>query len=406
MNILLINHYAGSPQYGMEFRPFYLAREWVKMGHKVMIVASTQSHLRSKNPMAGREQIEGITYQWFSTPKYRGNGIGRVLNMVIFVGHLLFSATKLAQECRPDIVIASSTYPLDIYPAKYISSLVKAKLIFEVHDLWPLSPMELGNMSKWHPFIVLMQKAENDAYKYADYVVSMLPKAKEHMVAHGMLTEKFNYIPNGVVVDDWQGGNLFTKELPIDYLTCLRQFKKKYKFLVGYTGSHGVANNLKTLVEAAAQLQYSDIGFVFVGDGPEKQALVDVAKNKGLENCCWLESVEKKCIPKLLTWFDICYIGAQKQPLYRFGISPNKLMDYMMASKPIISTIEAGNDLVKESQCGFSLPAEDVMALVEGFKRMRALSLEQREQMGIRGHEYVMKYHSYENLAKRFLNFI
>src|SRR5205823_12053650 len=90
MNILLINHYAGSVRHGMEYRPYYLAREWVRSGHRVTIVASSTSHLRNQAPVLdGRtrldETIDGIDYVWLATPSYRGNGAARVRNMAAFV---------------------------------------------------------------------------------------------------------------------------------------------------------------------------------------------------------------------------------------------------------------------------------------------------------------------------------
>ena len=132
MNILLINHYAGAPKYGMEYRPFYMAREWVRMGHNVTIVAADFSHLRSKQPNTGYECIDEINYVWLNTPKYKGNGVGRVLNMLSFIKGLFNNYKKIIGRTSPDLVIASSTYPLDIYPAKYIASKYKAKLVYEV----------------------------------------------------------------------------------------------------------------------------------------------------------------------------------------------------------------------------------------------------------------------------------
>ena len=82
MNILLINHYAGSVRHGMEFRPYYLAREWVKSGHNVQIVAASFSHIRADQPeMSGAAQksevIDGIDYRWYRAPSHAGNGAGR-----------------------------------------------------------------------------------------------------------------------------------------------------------------------------------------------------------------------------------------------------------------------------------------------------------------------------------------
>src|SRR5262245_45247471 len=175
MNILLINHYAGVGE--MEHRPRYLAREWIREGHRVTIVAASFSHLRQRNPLVRRgilrEEIDGIDYVWVKTPRYDDNGVGRAVNIVTFVGRLLCQAQMLAKQLRPDVVIASSTHPLDIYPAWLIARRERARLVYEVHDLWPLTPIELGGISPRHPFVLLMGAAEKFAYRRAERVVSI-----------------------------------------------------------------------------------------------------------------------------------------------------------------------------------------------------------------------------------------
>ncbi|MDE2614257.1 MAG: glycosyltransferase, partial [Burkholderiales bacterium] len=209
MNILYLNHYAGAPALGMEYRPYYLAREWVKLGHKVMIVAADFSHVRARQPKRappagarasapGDEIIDGIEYRWIATPPYQGNGVARMRNIVAYLTALWGQAGALARDFRPDVVIASSTYPLDIWPARRIARLAGARLVHEVHDLWPLSPIELSGMSPWHPFAVVCQCAENTACREADAVVSMLPLVHEHLARHGLDLNKLHIVPNGI----------------------------------------------------------------------------------------------------------------------------------------------------------------------------------------------------------------
>ena len=158
MNILYLNHYAGSPSLGMEYRPYYFAREWVRAGDTVTIIAANFSHVRTKQPQKAREELDGIAYRWLPTPSYQGNGLGRVKNIWSFLHQVWQLAPALVAEHQPDVVIASSTYPMDIWVARHISRLANAKLIYEVHDLWPASPIELSGMPWWHPFILLCQK--------------------------------------------------------------------------------------------------------------------------------------------------------------------------------------------------------------------------------------------------------
>src|SRR5437588_776240 len=104
MDILLINHYAGSLRHGMEYRPFYLGREWTRMGHRVTIAAASCSHVRTvpavMDGAVREESIEGLRYLWFKTPEYAGNGARRALNMLAFVGQLFRYRDRLAETCR------------------------------------------------------------------------------------------------------------------------------------------------------------------------------------------------------------------------------------------------------------------------------------------------------------------
>ncbi|MER2000362.1 MAG: glycosyltransferase, partial [Lysinibacillus sp.] len=144
MNILLINHYAGSQQHGMEFRPYYLAKEWVKKGHQVTIIGASYSHLRTQNIEinAGfmfEEQIEGIRYIWLKTSEYANNGLSRLKNTFEFSFLLYKHAKKLCNMIQPDVVLASSPHPFIFYGAKKIAKKGNCKIVFEVRDLWPLS---------------------------------------------------------------------------------------------------------------------------------------------------------------------------------------------------------------------------------------------------------------------------
>ena len=405
MNILYINHYAGSAQNGMEFRPYYMAKHWVEKGNRVTIAASSYSHLRTKNPDLGQkkyaeQQIDGIRYFWIAGNEYHGNNMGRIRNMLSFLHGLRKNASKIASAGKPDAVIASSTYPLDIYPARKIARKYGSMLIYEVHDLWPLSPIELGGMSPNHPYIRAMQKAENDCYRYSDYVVSLLPFAKDHMIQHGMKPNQFIYIPNGIDLAEW---NKPFHNPPV-YSEKLKQYHDEGYFLIGYTGAHGVANALDSYVEAGEKLRGKKIKLLSVGLGPERERLIRKAHSMDLDQIVeFLPPVGRAQIPELLSQFDALYIGLQRQPLFRFGISPNKLMDYMMAGKPVIFAIDAPNDPVAAAKCGISIPPEDSDAIADAAEKLAQTAPADRKAMGTRGKAYVLSHNEYGVLADHFL---
>lgn len=405
MNILLINHYAGSVHHGMEYRPYYLAREWVRLGHRVRIVAASHAHVRARAPdMGGRnrrdENIDGIDYTWFATPPYHGNGLARVRNMAAFVTRLWREAPALAREFAPQVVIASSTYPLDIWPAHRIARLARARLLHEVHDLWPLSPMELGGFSRHHPFIRLLQAAEDYACRHADTVVSILPKVREHLEARGMAPHKLHVIPNGTDPAEWL---VAPPALPEELDALLAGLRAQGRTVVGYAGSHGLANALDTLLEAAALLKDKPLAFVLVGDGPEKARLERHARELGLAHLYFAPPIPKAQIPALMTLIDIAYLGWQRQPLYRFGIAPNKLIDYMMGGCPVLHAVEAGNDPVLEAGCGLTVAPENPRAVADGLSSLLALSRSERRALGERGRAHALANLTYPVLGQRFL---
>ena len=408
MRILYINHYAGSPRHGMEYRPYYLAREWVRAGHSVRMLAASFSHVRAKQPTVSGEPIgvpttewiDGIEYCWYPTPSYVGNGAGRVLNIWAFLRPLWWRAKVIAASYQPDVVVASSTYPMDIWVARRIARACNAKLVFEVHDLWPLSPIELGGMSPRHPFIRVCQWAEDTAYRDADVVVSMLPRVADHMHAHGLDLARLHVVPNGISPDEWSGERA---ELQADIQRFIDTERGLGRVIVGYAGSHGVPNALDHLLDAAALMRADDVSFVLVGDGMEKSRLRQRVEQSGLERVRLFDPIPKAEVPAFLEQIDIAYIGWLRSPIYRFGIAPNKLLDYMMAGRPVLHSVDAGNDPVAESGCGVTVAPESPEVIAGGLRRMAAMTPGQRREMGERGCGFVTAHHTYPVLARRFL---
>lgn len=400
MNILYLEHYAGSPDMGMEFRPYYLSREWVKMGHKVTIIAGDYSHLRKSNPLVKKdfqsEIIDGIEYVWLKTGKYEGNGVKRALTMERFVRKLLLNAKKIAKEYKPDVVIASSTYPLDTYPAQRIAKLAKAKYIHEVHDMWPSTLYEVGGMSKKHPFVVVMQIAENSAYMHCDYCVSLLPFAKDYMVSHGLQPEKFVNIQNGVVEEEWTN----PLPLPEEHELFFRQHQNY--FVVGYFGGHALSNSLDTILDVAKSMENGNEIFVLVGNGVEKPRLMQKAKDEKITNVFFLPPVNKKAIPSLVQKFDCSIMTGKSSPLYRFGLSLNKMYDSMMAGKPIICSVDAPRTLIEDYNCGIQIHSSNIEDIVTAIKKIESMSANERNTLGENGKKAVQENFTYRKLAEKF----
>ena len=405
MNILLINHYAGSKFYGMEYRAYYLAKEWVKQGHQVTIVAATFSHLRLKNPVIKKdyqsEIIDGIKYVWLKTPAYVGS-LKRILNMGTFVYKVNKYAKRLTREEKPGLVIAGSCYPLDNYVAHRIAKLSGAKYTYEVRDIWPLSPKLIGGYSDYHPFIWVMQKAEDYAYKHVDKVVSLLWNAEKHCREHGLPEGRFVCVPNGYNPDEWTEEK-FTLPLPDIHKRVFDDLKGK--IIIGFAGGFAASGALDTVLKAAEVLrEREDIHFVMVGKGPEESNFRKFIEERELKNVTLLPAVPKELVPSILSHFDITPICGGHSPLHQYGSSPNKLTDCMLSSLPIIYSVDEPGCLVERVGCGYRIEAENIEEMVDAITRLSDMSTSERRAIGEKGMTYAHEKLKWSTLAEEFVN--
>lgn len=407
MNILIINHYAGSPRMGMEFRPYYFAREWIRMGHRVDIIAADFSHLRRINPDVSRdfqeEIIDGIHYHWIKTRRYEGNGGQRAITMAQFIGKLWLHTRRIIKDMDPDVVIDSSTYPLDTYIGQRIRKKSKknVKVIHEVHDMWPISPVEIGGMSPKHPFIRVMQRGEDSFCRNSDKIVSLLPNAYEYLQEHGMSPEKFYHVANGVVLEEWET----PEQLPKEHSNVFQRLKQENRFIICFFGSHTRSYSLDYLIDAVKDLSDKKVAVVFIGNGNYKENLRN--ETHGWEDTFYfLPPIPKQSIPSLFNYIDAVYVAAVSNDMFRFGICMNKLFDSMMGGKPILYAVNAPNNYIKEFDCGISVEAESAEALKAGILELINLPEDVQQRMGENGRNAALSCFNYKVLSQKFMEIL
>jgi len=147
--------------------------------------------------------------------------------------------------------------------------------------------------------------------------------------------------------------------------------------------------------------KHDDILFVIVGNGQEKARLQEEYHN--LKNLLFIDSIDKKQVQSMLELFDVCYIGLKKENLFKYGVSPNKLFDYMYSAKPILYAIESGKNIVDISNCGISVEAQNPDAIVAGINELYRMSVNERELLGINAKKYILEHFTYEKLAKEYI---
>ncbi len=392
-NIWIFNHYAVTPDLPGGTRHFDFAKELTKRGYNITIFASSFVHgifkdkkLKPKETWKV-EKFEGVNFVWIKTFPYTKNNWKRVINMLSYSRRAYeigkkFSRTN-AEVKKPDIIIGSSLHPFAAFIAYKLSTFYSVPFIFEIRDLYPESLVDLHNISNKNPAIFLIGLFIKFLYNKANKIIVLMPYAYKDICKYEISKKKIVWIPNGVDLTN--------------FLNKGDDKRNNEKFVVMYVGSHDKANALQILIKAAKIIQEKfneEIIFTLIGNGKEKQNLINLSRKLSLNNINFKDTVDKKQVSKLLSNSDVLYVGLLKKNVYKYGISLNKLFDYLAAGKPIVFSSNASNNPVKEAGAGITVPAEDPEAVAEAIIKLYNMSKEERERMGENGRKYVEKHHS------------
>jgi len=396
LNIWILNHYAITPDTPGGTRHYDFAKVLTARGHDVSVVASSFHYGRRKESRSygGRNHLEenhdGIRFVWLKTFPYSDNGWRRVVNMLSYAaGAYKVARNRSAELAPPDVIIGSSVHLFAVYSAYRLSKRFRVPFVMEVRDLWPQSLIDMG-ISKWHPFVMLFGLLEKYLYGKADRIISLLPKASEYIEGLGISREKIIWIPNGVDLARFPHDEDESRP-------------RNQRFILTYTGAIGKANHLEVAIDAAEMIGAlcPDVDLLFVGDGPEKAGLMRLVEEKGLGNVSFSQPLPKSRIGDVLRSSDALFLTLADLPVYKFGISLNKLFDYLASGKPIIFASNSAIDPVKDAGAGLTIPPDDPKKLADAVFALRTMTPEERLEMGRNGRRYVEKHHSIEVLADR-----
>jgi glycosyltransferase involved in cell wall biosynthesis len=397
-HVWILNHYAQEPGGVGGTRHFHLVKHLHKFGWHGTIIAASVDHVSGRQRISLKKEkyfefIQGVPFLWIKTPEYAGNGGMRILNMLAYAWQVLRPSTTV-ELARPDIVIGSSVHPFAAMAGAILARRFRVPFIFEVRDLWPQTLIDMGRLSDGGLVTRALRKLERWLYKSSTLIVVLLPYAWKYIVPLGIAKERIVWIPNGVDL------SLFP--------AVVAEEPKSDIFTVMYFGSHGQANGLDTILKAMAELQKMPacrhIHLRLIGDGPLKPALIAQAAMLELHNVNFEDAVPKNEIPSIAAEADAFVIAVLDLPgLYRFGISMNKLFDYLAAQRPIIIASDAINNPVSEAGAGLTVAPGQHLALAEAIVKMSCFTLAERNCMGRKGREFVELNHSLDKLAGRLV---
>lgn len=401
MNIWIFNHYAVGPDSSGGTRHYDLAKQLVKKGHSVTIFASSYNHqlLKEEQFTDGRASFKECDYNqvkfvWIKTIPYNKNDLKRVLNMVSYsIRSLLFAFKK---KEKPDIVIGSLVHPLAAFVGYLVARKCKSLFYFEERDLWPQTLIDLGKMPEKHPLINILGKIELFLFRKADRIIVLFDKAIGYVTSKGIEQEKVIYLPNGFDLDRTNS----KKRLPpsLEDLFC----QLSGQLIAIYTGAHGLANNLDAVLNTALELQKKNVAvhFVLIGDGPEKQRLKERSLNEAINNVTFIDPVKKELIPFILERSDIGLLPLKNSPVFKWGISPNKMFDYMGASLPVILLCDIDDSPVELANGGRVIKSDYEESMVKFFSHVNRKEL---ELLGRNAREYVEIHHSWDKLSTKLI---
>lgn len=401
--VWLLNHYSIEPGTAGITRHFDLAANLRKYGWQATLIASSVEHITGRQRLASHENrrhesFSDVPFLWIRTPEYRGNGARRVLNMIAYTCRALIPAyTK--ELPKPDLVIGSSAHPLAALAGLLLSRRHRVPFIFEVRDLWPQTLVDFGRLRENSPVTWILRRLEHWMYERAARIVVPLPHASDYIASMGISADKVVWIPNGVELASYRA--MGETE---DSRTIRRA--PGAPFVLMYFGAHGQANGLVPLLQAmklvSEQVPANAITLRMIGEGPLKADLEQLAGTLGLTNVSFESAVPKNAIPGLAAQADAFVITVRGLPrLYRFGISMNKLFDYLAAARPIVIASNAANNPVHDAGAGITVPPEDPEQLAQGILALYRMPPDERHHLGEAGRRYVEKHHDWNRLAAR-----
>lgn len=402
MVIWYYNHYSGDINNPKDGRSYYLTKSLRDSGKSPVVIAASYHHIQ-KTKYAQPQQnaieckdIDGVPFVWLRAPFYKRNGLGRIKNMLTYA----FKAWRydLVAELglkSPDVIIISSVHPFHLFACLKWSKKYNAKLVFEVRDLWPLSLNLLLGLKKWHPLHVALAFIERIGYKKADLVISPLKNAHMYMERKGLSKSKFLYLPNGYIADfEWSDKSELDSHLQV--------IRNKYKRVIMHTGSMGTPNGLEIFIAAANEMSENEsIAFVLIGKGELEDKLKKMADSSHIY---FFDAVPKSEVLHLLSYSDACYCGSQNlSELYKYGVSPNKIFDYMLAKKTVILAIDSPGNPVDLSGGGFCFKPTSSEPLLNILKGIITIEDTELSLMGEAGYDFLKNEHDFDRLALRLV---
>jgi len=397
MKVIYFAQHFTTPQQGGGIRPYQMAKQLIARGHQVTMVCGGNKELgltKIKDDVE-RGNIDGIDVVHIIVPY--SNNMSLLKRTNSFIKYTKKSIGFALRE-EYDLLFATST-PLTSGLIGIAAKVLRHKpFIFEVRDLWPELPKALGMKNPF--FLFCMNVIEKMSYVCADGCIGLSPGICDGIRCRSKKNKQIEMVPNGCDLAIFKIGDRSNLNL---------EGVKTTDTVGVFTGAHGVANGLDSILDAAAVLKRKgreDIKFVFIGDGRVKQTMVERAKNDGLTNCLFFHPVSKFKIAEIIANADFGLMCLKNVPAFYYGTSPNKFFDYIAAGLPVLNNYPGWlADMINEHKCGVAINPDDTEAFANATIQL-ADDADARKTMGINGRALAEKEFNRDILGASFVTFI
>ncbi len=377
-----------------------LMKELAKLGCNPVVITSDSNNLFPVPRLESNklvQDVDGVRLVWLKTLKYT---VAKSIRRIFSWFHFEWNILRLAKSDlpAPEVIIVSSLSILTILNGFLLKRKYKCPLVFEVRDIWPLTLVEEGGFSAKNPLVLFLGFIERLGYKYSDTLVGTMPNLGQHVEEVLGFSRQVHCVPMGV--DPVSA--LQAESIPDTYRNT---YLASDKFSVVHAGTIGITNALDTFFEAAQVMaDEGDIQFICVGDGSLKDAYIK--KFGHLKNLTFAPKVPKSMVHSVLESCDLLYFSVLPSKVWNFGLSLNKVIDYMLSGKPVVASYSGFPSMINEAGCGSFVPAADVDALVNEIKRYKTMGGKERQAMGEKGREWLLLNRGYDVLARQYLEIL
>jgi len=400
MHILYFHQHFSTPRGSAGTRSYEMAQALIRDGHSVTMVCGSYAQGKTglEIPFTKRLRrgtVDGIDVIEFDLAY--GNHMGFTQRLGVFA-KFAFGSIWVALREPTDMVFATTTPLTAGIPGVFARWLRRKPFVFEVRDLWPEIPKAMGIIS--NPIVLwLMSVLEWVSYRSANRLVGLSPGIVEGIAARGVEKERIQMVPNGCDID------LFAN--PSE--SWRPEGVREDQLLAIFTGTHGKANGLDAVLDAAKVLKQrgrDDIQIALVGQGKEKPALQDRALAEGLNNLLFLEPVPKTQLTGLMAGADLGLQILYNVPAFYFGTSPNKFFDYISAGLPVLNNYPGWvAELIEDTDSGFTIPPDDAVAFADALV-MAADGRKALKEKGLNARMLAEAQFSRSRLANRWVEWI